>query len=106
MKRRPRARVERRERERSLGKLARDRERLALLERGGAADRPIEVDSSSVISGRARSRPCPLCGGTLRLDEETAERVGGVSLRAAHLECARCGVKRRLWFRIGSPLPS
>jgi hypothetical protein len=94
----------RRERERDARKLVRDRERLAQLEPGGAPDRPVEVPASPVIAVRARSRPCPLCGGALRLDEETAERVGGRSLRAAHVTCVRCGVARRLWFRIGSPL--
>ena len=106
MTKKPRARTERRERERAAGKLVRDLARLAELEPGGAADRPIEVPSSSVIAVRARAKPCPLCGGALRLDEETAERVDGRSLRAAHVTCMRCGVARRLWFRLGSPLAS
>ena len=52
-KKRPRA--EARLRQRALGKLVRDKQRLAALEAGGAPDRPIEVPSSSVIPVRARS---------------------------------------------------
>jgi hypothetical protein len=100
----PRARTERRQRERAARELVRDRQRLAALEVGGAPDRPIEVPSSSVIAVRARSMKCPLCGGELRLEEETAETHGGVRLRAAGMMCVRCGVARTLWFRIGSPL--
>jgi hypothetical protein len=104
VKRRPR--TARRERERAARKLVRDRDRLASLEEGGAPERPIEVDSASVIPGRARSRPCPLCGGALQLDEETAESVEGRRLRCAHMTCRQCGIGREIWFRIGSPLPN
>jgi hypothetical protein len=98
----PRLRTARREHERDLKKLVRDKARLAELEVGGAPERPIEVDSPSVIPVRARSTPCPLCGGELRLEEETAEVRHGVRLRAARMTCALCGVGRQLWFRLGS----
>jgi hypothetical protein len=101
-----RPRTERRERERAHRKIVRDKQRLAELSVGGAPERPIEVASSSVIDGRARSMRCPLCDGALRLDEQTAEKVHGRSLRAAHMTCAGCGIKRVLWFHIGSSLPS
>ena len=68
-----RPRTAERVRERDTRKLIRDRQKLALLEPGGSAGRPIEVTSSSVIAVRARSIRCPLCDGELRLDEETAE---------------------------------
>lgn len=84
-------------------KLVRDRQRLAELLPGGAPARPITVPTSSVIDGRARSTPCPLCEGPLRLDEQTAEKLDGRSLRAAHVQCQRCGVKRVLWFIIVGP---
>jgi uncharacterized protein YbaR (Trm112 family) len=91
---------------RAARQVLRDRERLVALEVGGAPDRPFEVSSSSVIPVRARSQRCPHCRGELRLDEETAEKVDGHSLRAAHMTCLSCGVKRALWFRISPPLPN
>ena len=97
----PRARTAERIRERDTRRLVRDKQKLALLEPGGAAERPIAVSSSSVIPVRARATPCPLCGGELRLDEELAESA---TLRAAQMTCVRCGVPRSLWFAIGSPL--
>jgi hypothetical protein len=104
MAKKPRARTERRQRERAARQLVRDQQRLAALEPGGAPDRPIPVPSSSVIPVRARAQPCPLCGGSLRLDDETAESA---TLRATHMSCMRCGVARRLWFVIsGPPLPN
>jgi hypothetical protein len=106
MKKKRPERSERRERERAARKLVRARERLAGLEVGGSPARPFEVPSSSVIDVRARAQPCPQCGGRLRLDEQTAEKIDGVSLRATHLVCQLCGTPRVFWFRITSPLPS
>ena len=91
---------------RAARQLLRDRERLAALEVGGSPERPFEVSSASVIAVRARSQRCPRSRGALRLDEETAEKINGRSVRAAHLTCQACGVKRQLWFRISSPLPN
>jgi hypothetical protein len=96
-----RPRTEARIRERDARRLVRDRQKLALLEPGGAAERPIEVTSSSVIAVRARSIRCPLCDGELRMDEELAESA---TLRAAQMTCVRCGVRRSLWFAIRAPL--
>ena len=96
-----RARTADRIRERDTRRLVRDKQKLALLEPGGSAERPIAVTSSSVIAVRARATPCPLCGGELRLDEELAESA---TLRATQMTCVRCGVHRSLWFLIGSPL--
>jgi hypothetical protein len=101
-----RKRSERRERERAAVKLVRAREKLAHLTPGGAPERPVDVASSSVIAVRARGWPCPQCGGGLRLEEETAEKIDGRSLRAARMICQTCGAPRTIWFRIGSPLPS
>jgi hypothetical protein len=104
---RSRPRTERRERERAARRLVHDRERLYALEPGGSPERPLVVDSPAVIPVRARSLPCPQCGGTLALDEETAERVDGRPLRCAHLTCQLCGTKRRLWFALASsPRPN
>jgi hypothetical protein len=98
MKKRPR--TERRTRERQARKLVRDRERLAALEVGGARERPFEVASASVIAVRARAQPCPHCGGTLHLDEETAESA---VLRATRMTCQRCHAPRTFYFRIALP---
>src|SRR3954447_13241618 len=100
MSKKGRPRTDRRVRERAARQLVRDRQKLAALERGGAADRPIEVPSTSVIPVRARSMPCPLCGGTLRIDDESAESRDGRLLHAAHVSCASCAVARTLWFTV------
>ncbi len=86
--------------------LASDREKLAALEPGGTAERPIDVVSSPVIDIRAKAMPCLRCQGEVNLEEQTAEMVDGKSLRLAHLTCVRCGSKRKVWFRITSPLPN
>jgi hypothetical protein len=101
MAKKPRARTQRRVEERAARQEVRDRQRLAALAVGGASARPIAVVSSAVIAVRARAQPCPLCGGSLRLDEETA---ASATLRAAHMTCVRCGVQRQIWFEIAPPL--
>jgi hypothetical protein len=98
-KRRPR--TERRARLRAGQRLVRAQQQLAALEPGGSPERPIAVTSSSVIAVRARAHRCPLCQGSMRLDEETAQSA---SLRAAHVSCLQCGVARVLWFVIERPL--
>jgi hypothetical protein len=107
MAKKTRARTERREHERAARSLVRDKQKLALLSPGGSAERAIEVPSPAVIPVRARGTPCPLCGGALRIDDESASvRDDGVQLRAAHVTCVRCGVARTLWYRLSSSLPS
>jgi hypothetical protein len=101
-----RPRTERRERERAARQLVRDRQKLAALVPGGAPERPIEVPSTSVIAVRARATPCPLCGGTLRLEDETAGTHAGRLVHGAHVRCAACGIARVLWFGVSPPLPS
>ncbi len=102
----PRPRTARREGERGARKLVRAQSRLAELSPGGAPEWPITVESPSVIPVRARSQPCPLCGGALRLDDETAEIEAGIRLRAAHMTCVQCGIKRVLWFQIVISAPN
>jgi hypothetical protein len=75
-KKKPGARAARREAERAAVKLARERERLAALEPGGAPERPIDLTSASEVEITARSMPCPRCGGEVRVDEHTAETGG------------------------------
>jgi hypothetical protein len=105
-KRRPTARNLRREAARAGEKLARDRQRLARLEEGGDAERPIEVESASQIEPHALSLACLRCEGPNRLEEHAAATVEGERLRLVRLVCARCGTRRELWFRIAVKLPS
>jgi hypothetical protein len=87
-------------------KLARDRERLARLEPGGAPDRPIEVSSASLVEPTAESLPCPLCDGRLRALEHTAQAIDGARLRVVQVRCTHCGTQRALFLRIGTVLPN
>jgi len=96
----PPPRASRRTRARDHGRLVRDLERLARLEPGGAPDRPLDVESPSQVEVMAAGRPCPLCKGTLRLEEHAAATVGTRCLRVAHLRCTGCRVQRSLYFRL------
>ena len=102
-----RARTERRKMERGAVKLARARAKLASLEPGGAADRPIEVTSASVVEVHASSLPCVACGASgVRIDEHVAVTIDERPLRIARTICPRCGVRRDVYFRIATTLPS
>jgi hypothetical protein len=95
-----RPRTARREAARKLSKLAEDRERLFALEAGGSAERPIEVGTPSVIDVRARSVPCPRCGGEHEMLEHAAVTTEHGSLREARLRCRQCASRRSIWFRL------
>ena len=82
--------------------IAAARERLAALEPGGTAARPVEVESASQVEVRALSTPCLRCDGPYRLDEHTAERVDGKPVRILDVHCGHCGARRTLFFHIGS----
>lgn len=97
-------RKSRRAQEREHANLRRDLERLASLEEGGAPRRPIVVDTPAVVEIRAVARPCPLCDGTLKLEQHAAEEIDGERLRVADLVCAHCGVRRRRYFRLAGPV--
>lgn len=102
-----RSRTERREREREAVKLAKARLKLASLEAGGAPDRPIEVTSASTIEVHASSMPCASCGEHgVRVEEHVARTIDERRLRIARLACPRCGVRRDVYYRIASSLPS
>jgi predicted Zn finger-like uncharacterized protein len=101
-KKRP-ERTARRKAERDARQLVRDRERLAALEPGGAAERPIEVGSSAVIEVRARAQRCPQCDGAYQIEDHQAPSA---SLRVVAVRCQRCGTPRKLWFRISPSGPS
>ena len=82
----------------------RDLERLARLAPGGAPDRPIAVDTPPLVDVMAEARPCPLCEGSLRLNEHTAEIIDGERLRVARVTCTRCGIARAIYFRLAGIL--
>lgn len=75
--------------------------KLAALEPGGAADRPIVVTSASVIEPHAAGQPCVACGAGVRVEEHVAAPTLG--LRVVKIRCPRCGVARELYFRIAQP---
>jgi endogenous inhibitor of DNA gyrase (YacG/DUF329 family) len=97
------ARSLRRAAERATGKLARQRERLLELEPGGTPERPIDVESASVIEPRAESLPCPRCGTPVRVEAHRAPSTPGMRLREVDVLCPRCGHRRCVWFRLAGP---
>jgi hypothetical protein len=99
-------RAERRAFARSAEKISRGRERLAALEAGGSAGRPLVVESASQIEPHAASMACLRCEGPNRLREHAAETIEGERLRVVRMTCGRCGAERTLWFRIGTVLPN
>lgn len=100
------ARASRRALVRTNEKLARDLERLWRVSPGGSPERPIELVSASQVEIQASSTLCPLCEGALRVEEHAAVTVGASRLRVARVICLVCGVRRSIYFRLGSPLPS
>jgi hypothetical protein len=96
-------RAERRARQRAIEKLARQRERLARLEPGGSAGRPIEVDTAAVIETRAESGECLRCGEAVRVIDHRAETHDGARVRVVVVRCSQCGAERTSYFTIRSP---
>ena len=92
--------------ERDVQKLAKQREKLADLEQGGAPANPIEVVSASLVELTAESMKCPRCDGALRVDEHAAQTIDGVPLRIARTRCRQCGHPRAIYFRITTALPN
>ncbi len=89
-----------------LLELLREREEAILASEGGSPDFPIVVDTPVIVDGRAKAKPCPLCGGKLKFEEQTVDRYQGRLLRRTHLQCVTCGVPRRFWFRIAAHQPN
>jgi hypothetical protein len=99
-----RPRTQQRQDARKARELVRDREKLASLERGGAPDRPITVESPAVVELRAEESPCIQCQGRMRVLAHRAETVEGELLRLVETRCLVCGTARNLWFKIAPPL--
>jgi hypothetical protein len=104
-KRKPpaRARTAKRAALRASDKLVRQRERLFTLEPGGSSERPIEIESPSVVELRAAALTCPRCEVAFRVEEHRAPSVDGMRLREARVTCPRCGQRRSIWFRLTGP---
>jgi hypothetical protein len=106
MAQRKSARSERRARQRVADKLARQRQKLAALEAGGAPERPLEIGSASLVEPRAASAPCLVCNGAMSAVEHRAETVEGRRLRIARVRCGSCGSERVYYFRLRGAEPS
>jgi hypothetical protein len=106
MARPPRPRRERRERERELRKDVRATERLARQLPGATPEAPIDVAAPSVAEIKARSTPCPQCGGELELRGDRADSTSRGVLRELQLVCRLCGTPRSLWFRTPPSSPN
>jgi hypothetical protein len=83
-------------------KLVRDLDRLARLEPGGAPERPLMITSPAVVDLLAVAKPCPLCGGSLRLEEHAAAEIAGTRLRVAHVTCTTCRERRAFYYRLSA----
>jgi hypothetical protein len=99
-------RGQRRAAERAAVKLAKDRVRLAELEPGGSAERPLVVDSAAVIEPRAKDTRCAVCESALDLEDHEVVTEAGQSLRRVRLVCKLCHTPRTLWFRLERPMPN
>ncbi len=97
-KKRPRAR--RRASAQAARRLAADRERLAALEPGGSPERPLEVESASIVEPRAVDLGCLHCDAVPRVEAQDAVRVDDRVLRRVRLRCRACGAEREVWVRI------
>ncbi len=91
-----RSRKERRAADREAVKDAKRRLKLADLEPGGAPDRPIVVATSHLVEPVAKAKPCPVCGGAVRVLEHLALPEG----RIAIVRCSVCAVERRIHFAL------
>jgi hypothetical protein len=101
--RKPPSRAARRARARAHETLVRDLDRLARLEPGGCPERPVVVASPAQVEVIAERKPCPLCQGSLRVEEHAAETVDGVRLRVARMVCVVCGTRRAFYFALEAP---
>jgi hypothetical protein len=90
--------------DRAREKLSRDLEKLALLAPGGAPERAIAITSPAEVEVLARSTPCPICHGELRIEEHTAETVAGARVRVARVACVVCRRKRAIYFRLAGAM--
>ncbi len=98
--------AQRRAAERAREKIADASEKLARLEPGGAPERPIEIETASLVEPHARSIPCLRCGHEVRVVDHEAKTIGERRLRVVRTKCTRCGAIRVFYMRITTPLSS
>ena len=103
---RRRSRAPRRGAEKEIRKLREELETIAQRKTGATPTDPIVVSSPVQVETRTENFSCPLCEGSLHLDEHVAEVIDGERLRVAHCHCIDCGVARNFYFRLESPLQS
>ena len=89
-----RPRTARRQHEREQKKLDEAKLKLQSLEQGFRADRPIVVDSASVIEPHVRGMHCPVCDVAYHVQEHVATPEG----RTVTARCPQCGRKPRIYF--------
>jgi hypothetical protein len=97
-----RSRTVRRQLERERKKLDEAKLKLASLQPGYRADRPIEVESASQIEPHVRGIRCPVCDVGYQVVEHRATPGG----RVVRARCAQCGRQPELHFVIRATLPS
>jgi hypothetical protein len=102
-KKQKRARSVRREADRAQEKLAATARKLVALEPGGSPDRPIEIESASVVETDAGSQPCSICGGSPQVLDHRVLEHQGRRLRVAALRCKQCGEAWSRYYWIAAP---
>jgi hypothetical protein len=92
--------------ERDAVALAEDRVKLARLSPGGSPERPLEVETPSVIETRATATPCAVCEASLELRDHEIAVHEGARLRRVRLVCKQCHAPRELWFKLAPSGPN
>jgi hypothetical protein len=100
MAKRERSRTARRIAERDAARQVRERERLVVLEPGGAPGRAIELPTPAVVEPRAQATPCHQCGGALEVLEHVVVPDPHRSIRLVRARCRRCHAPRALYYRL------
>jgi predicted Zn finger-like uncharacterized protein len=93
-------RTQKRDREREVKQLVRDREKLAAHARGASLDKAIEVSSAAQIEIRVNAQRCPQCDGDYKIVDHRSSGQGG---RPVDVKCNVCGMPRTIWFQIVEP---
>ena len=91
-----RSRTVRRQAERDARKLADAKWKLTLLEPGFRPDKPIVVDSASVIEPHVRGMQCPVCDVGFQVVEHVATADG----RVVKARCPQCGKTPSIHFTL------
>ncbi len=81
----------------ALRRIVQERETIARMMPGGAADGPIRVSSAAVVEARVGNLECPQYEGTYRVDDHA---FAGPGARAVAVRCRVCSTPRTLWFEL------